>query len=389
MFWQGLSTGMTIKAAARAAGVSRNSGALWLAQAGGMKPTATALESRISAGTGRLTFADRCCIEELVGKGSQPARIARLLGRSRSTISRELVRGRPAGDGEYRYRAIVAQTTVDQGRRRPKPRKLQPDTALYAEVVDMLGKRLSPEQIAHRLRHDYPDDPEMRVSHETIYQSMYVQARGGLRAEVAKALRTGRIRRKPAGRDTSGRGRIKDMVMISDRPAEVEDRSVPGHWEGDLIMGAGNRSAIGTLVERTTGFLMLVHLPGDHTAATVAAAMTRTIPTIPEILRRSLTWDQGVEMAHHTAITNATGLPIYFCDPHSPWQRATNENTNGLLRQYFPKGADLSFFGPGMLDQVAAELNDRPRKRLNWMTPAEKLEELLQSKPTDSVAPTT
>ena len=227
------------------------------------------------------------------------------------------------------------------------------------------------------------------MSHETIYQSMYVQARGGLRAEVAKALRTGRIRRKPAGRDTSGRGRIKDMVMISDRPAEVEDRSVPGHWEGDLIMGAGNRSAIGTLVERTTGFLMLVHLPGDHTAATVAAAMTRTIPTIPEILRRSLTWDQGVEMAHHTAITNATGLPIYFCDPHSPWQRATNENTNGLLRQYFPKGADLSFFGPGMLDQVAAELNDRPRKRLNWMTPAEKLEELLQSKPTDSVAPTT
>ena len=227
------------------------------------------------------------------------------------------------------------------------------------------------------------------MSHETIYQAMYVQPRGELARLVKAALRTGRMRRKQQGRnDIEDRSRFKSgMVNISERPAEADDRAIPGHWEGDLIIGADSGSAIGTLVERTTGFVMLLHLDGDHTAATLADAMTAKIPDIPEILRRSLTWDQGAEMALHTTITEATGLPIYFCDPHSPWQRGTNENTNGLLRQYFPKGTDLSFHGPGILDNVAAELNARPRKRHKWRTPAEELNRLL-SDPSTFVAAT-
>jgi IS30 family transposase len=251
-----------------------------------------------------------------------------------------------------------------------------------------LDQQHSPEQIAVGLRTEFPDDPEMWVSHETIYQAMYVQPRGELARQVKTALRTGRARRKPQGRkETNGHGRLKGMVNISERPAEADDRAVPGHWEGDLIVGAHGESAIGTLVERTTGFVMLLHLPGDRSAATVAEAMTKAIPKIPEVLRRSLTWDQGKEMALHTKITEATGLPIYFCDPHSPWQRGTSENTNGLLRQYFPKGTDLSFHGPGILDNVAAELNARPRKRHNWRTPAEELHRLL-SDPSAFVAAT-
>jgi IS30 family transposase len=251
-----------------------------------------------------------------------------------------------------------------------------------------LEQRHSPEQIAGRLREDFPDDPEMRVSHETIYQALYVQPRGELARLVKTALRTGRTRRKAQGRKETGRGKLKGMINISERPAEADDRAVPGHWEGDLILGSTvSGSAIGTLVERTTGFVVLLHLPGDHTAATLADAISAKIPEIPEILRRSLTWDQGSEMALHTKITEATGLPIYFCDPHTPWQRGTNENTNGLLRQYFPKGTDLSFYGPGWLDQVAAELNARPRKRLTWRTPAEELDRLL-SDPSTFVAAT-
>ena len=228
----------------------------------------------------------------------------------------------------------------------------------------------------------------MWVSHETIYQAMYVQPRGELARLVKTALRTGRTQRKPQGRkETGSRGQLKDMINISERPAEADDRAIPGHWEGDLIVGANGASAIGTLAERTTGFVVLLHLPGDHTAATLADAITAKIPDIPEILRRSLTWDQGKEMALHTQITEATGLPIYFCDPHSPWQRGTSENTNGLLRQYFPKGTDLSFHGPGILDNVAAELNARPRKRHRWRTPAEELNRLL-SDPSAFVAAT-
>ena len=245
-------------------------------------------------------------------------------------------------------------------------------------MATRLRKRHSPEQISNSLQIAFPGEPEMWVSHETIYQALYVQGRGSLRDEVKKALRTGRARRKPQGR-TPRTGPVKGMINISERPAEAENRAVPGHWEGDLILGAGNKSAIGTLVERTTGFVMLLHLADDHTAATVAEAMAAAIPQIPDVMWRSLTWDQGCEMALHTQITEATGLPIYFCDPHSPWQRATNENTNGLLRQYFPKSTDLSVHGPGILANVAAEINGRPRKRLNWKTPAEELDNLLKS----------
>ena len=260
----------------------------------------------------------------------------------------------------------------------PSPAKLATRLRLRREVQDRLVINHSPEQIARRLREDFPDDPEMWVSHETIYQSLYVQGRGALKRELVKHLRTGRTLRKPHRQAGQRRERFAGMVMISERPAEVEDRAVPGHWEGDLILGStASGSAVGTLVERTTRFVMLLHLPGGHTADIVQEAMVAKVATLPEQLRRSLTWDQGVEMANHVQITEATGLDIYFCDPHSPWQRGTNENTNGLLRQYLPKGKDLSFYGPGMLDQIAAELNGRPRKTLNWRTPAEALEALL------------
>jgi len=302
------------------------------------------------------------------------------------TVGREIDRGMTRSG----YRATVGQDVAQTNRQRPKTRKLEANSALLDEVVARLKRHDSPEQIAGRLRLDFPDDPEMWVSHETIYQALYVQPRGELARLVKQALRSGKTQRKPRGRNEtgSGPGQIKDMLNISDRPKEADDRAIPGHWEGDLILGStASGSAIGTLVERTTGFVVLLHLPGDRTAATLAAAMTAKVPEIPEILRRSLTWDQGKEMAKHADITKALGLPIYFCDPHSPWQRGTNENTNGLLRQYFPKGTDLSFYGPGWLDQVAAELNARPRKRHRWRTPAEELDRLL-SDPSTYVAAT-
>jgi IS30 family transposase len=332
-----------------------------------------------------MLFTERCRLEELLESGRTQARAAVLLGRDRSTISREARRGATA----HGYRASVGQNAADAGSRRPKSRKLEANAVLLAEVLRRLKQRHSPEQIAGRLREEFPDDPEMWVSHETIYQAIYVQPRGELAQLVKTALRTGRTQRRPRGRAPSegGAGRLRDMINISERPAEADDRAIPGHWEGDLIIGAHSASAIGTMVERTTGFVMLLHLPADHTAATVAAAISAKIPDIPEVLRRSLTWDQGSEMALHTKITEATGLPIYFCDPHTPWQRGTNENTNGLLRQYFPKGTDLSFHGPGILDNVAAELNARPRKRLGWRTPAEELDRLL-SDPSTFVAAT-
>ncbi|MCW2811305.1 MAG: transposase, family [Friedmanniella sp.] len=285
-----------------------------------------------------------------------------------------------------RYRAVIAQDRVGRNRGRAgRPRRLVPGSRLFAEVVTRLTRRDSPEQIAGRLRRDFPEDAEMWVSHETIYQALYVRPTGELARQVNDALRTGRTRRKPQGRQSHPK--LRGMVNIAERPAEALDRAVPGHWEGDLILGAACQSAIGTLVERTTGFVLLLHLPHDHTAATVSAAMSTAIGRLPDQLRRSLTWDQGSEMALHTMITAQTGMPIYFCDPHSPWQRGTNENTNGLLRQYFPKGTDLSFYGPGLLDQAAAELNSRPRKRLAFETPAEVIHRLL-SEPTEPVAST-
>jgi transposase, IS30 family len=386
VFWAELRRGATIAAAARAAGVARQTGSVWLSEAGGVRPRVIdlKLEAVVISGSGSLSFTDRCRIEDLVKVGYSPGRIADLVGRHRSTITRELVRGRP--HTQSRYRAVIAQNRVDQNRRRAgRPAKLVPAGRLFAEVVERLAQRHSPEQIAGRLKRDFPDDPEMWVSHETIYQALYVRPKSELAKQVKEALRSGRVRRKSQGRQPQPK--LKGMINIAERPAEAADRVVPGHWEGDLILGAGCRSAIGTLVERVTGFVLLLHLPNDHTAATVAEAMSAAIGRLPEQLRRSLTWDQGSEMALHTKITEETGLPIYFCDPHSPWQRGTNENTNGLLRQYFPKSTDLSFYGPGLLDQVAAELNARPRKRLDFQTPAEALQQLL-SQPPESVAST-
>ena len=385
-FWRAVHSGEGPARAAVIAGVSENASRQWLQQAG-FVPRTTVLangESDTSSPTGPMSFIERCRLEELLETGCTPTRAAVLLGRHRDTIDREAQRGATSSG----YRARVGQDAAEANRRRPKPRHFEARPALLAEVVQRLEKQHSPEQIAARLRQDFPEDPEMWVSHETIYQALYVQPRGELARLVKAALRTGRTQRKPQGRKkTDNRGQLKGMINISERPAEADDRAVPGHWEGDLIIGANGDSAIGTLVERTTGFVMLLHLCADHTAATVAEAMTAKIPEIPEILRRSLTWDQGKEMALHTKITEATGLPIYFCDPHSPWQRGTNENTNGLLRQYFPKGTDLSFHGPGILDNVAAELNARPRQRHNWRTPAEELQRLL-SNPSAYVAAT-
>ena len=370
-----------------AAGVSEYAGQSWVKQAGYVSRTPEPAEP-VSIVRARprapLTFIERFHLEELLEAGCPPRRAAEVLGRHRDTTGREIAKGMTASG----YRARVGQQVADAHRQRPKPRKLLTNPVLLDEVVARLKQRHSPEQIAGRLRQDFPDDPEMWVSHETIYQAVYVQPRGELAKLVKTALRTGRTQRKPQGRNPTGTGQLKDMINISERPAEAADRAIPGHWEGDLILGStASASAIGTLVERTTGFVVLLHLPEDRTAATLADAMTAKVPEIPEILRRSLTWDQGKEMALHTKITEATGLPIYFCDPHSPWQRGTNENTNGLLRQYFPKGTDLSFYGPGWLDQVAAELNARPRKRHNWRTPAEELDRLL-SDPSTFVAAT-
>lgn len=343
-----------------------------------------------TAGPGRqrLSFAEREEIALLRAERRGVREIARAIGRDPGTISRELrrVSHSPATTSVQRraYRASTAQADADVRAKRPKPAKLATNLPLRREVQARLRENHSPEQIAARLREDFPDDPEMWVSHETVYQALYVQGRGALKRELVKHLRTGRAVRKPQRQADQRRGRIPDMVNIAERPKQVEDRAVPGDWEGDLILGSTESgSAIGTLVERATGFTLLLHLRGDHTADTVAAAMIAKMLDLPELLRRSLTWDQGSEMAGHAQIAEATGLSIYFCDPHSPWQRGTNENTNGLLRQYFPKGTDLSRWGPGYLDKVAAELNARPRKRLAWRTPAEALDKLLseQSNP--------
>jgi IS30 family transposase len=304
-------------------------------------------------------------------------------------VSRELTRNTGLAGV---YRASSAQHAAEQRAKRPKVAKLAADTALREVVQDGLDRKWSPRQISQRLVLDFPDRPEMRVSHETIYQALYVQGRGALRRELTVALRTGRALRMPRRRAQARRarpaGRIPDMVNISERPAEVADRAVPGHWEGDLILGRNNKSAIGTLVERSTRFVMLLHLPDGRDAATVAAAMTEVIQTLPPLLLGSLTWDQGKEMAQHRKITLATGLQIYFCDPHSPWQRGSNENTNGLLRQYFPKGTDLTQHTAAELARVAAELNGRPRQTLGWRTPAEALTALLSDQQTTGVATT-
>ena len=380
-FWDALRGGVSVAAAARTAGASKWTGQRWLSEAGGVIP-------HLDDGQGlRIGFVERCRIEELLRAGLLPARIAALLGRARSSIGRELGRC-PAG----RYRAVTANGQAAAAKKRPKQRRLETDPTLRAEVVTRLSHHHSPEQVARRLRRDFPNESEMWVSHEMIYQALYVNPRGELAREVkaairhGKVLRYGREHRHHQGRPVDGRGRIPAMVNISERPAEAADRAVPGHWEGDLIIGAAGKSAIGTTVERTTGFLLLEHLPDDHTATTVAAAITTTFTELPQQLRRSLTWDQGKEMSLHIQVATATGMPVFFADPHSPWQRGTNENTNGLIREYFPKGTDLSVHDPEELAYVAAEINSRPRKRLNWETPAEVFERLLSE--TGSVANT-
>lgn len=320
----------------------------------------------------RLSVKERHRIWLGLQSGESFRAIGRDLGRAPSTVSREVA----ANGGLDGYQPHKAQERAHRLAKRPKPCKLEENPDLLDQVEIGLKRLWSPQQISGRLITAFPGDDTMRVSHETIYKSVYVQGRGELRKELARCLRTGRAKRRPQGR-MEKRGKIPDMVMISERPAEVEDRAVPGHWEGDLLMGAGSRSAIGTLVERTTRFVMLLHLPDGREAAKVREAMAAKIQTLPEALRRSVTWDQGREMTEHVRFSVDTGVDIYFCDPHSPWQRGSNENTNGLLRQYFPKGTDVSKTTEAELDAAADSLNGRPRQTLNWMTPSEKLAELI------------
>jgi IS30 family transposase len=370
VFWAALQGGEFITDAAEAAGTYRKQGARWVVASGGVRPR------RGRNVKGRyLSFAEREEIALGRAAGESMRAIAKRLGRSPSTISREL--GRNA-EAPGRYRATSAHAVAWRRAARPKPAKLATNLVLRGKVEQDLEKKYSPEQIAGRLRVEFPDDPEMWVSHETIYQSLYVQSRGALRRELTKCLRTGRALRHPGRQPGQRKNRIPDMVNISERPAEAADRAVPGHWEGDLIIGKGNQTAVGTLVERSTGYLMLVHLPDGYKPEQVAPALAAKIRTLPETVRRSLTWDQGPEMRDWKQVAVAADVEVFFCDPHKPWQRGTNENTNGLLRQYFPKGSDLSVHSAADLDWVATELHDRPRKRFGFRKPDELIGDLLQ-----------
>jgi IS30 family transposase len=409
-FWGHVSDGYTVAEAAVAVGVSQRTGFCWCRDAGGVKPRLTA--PKTSGPKPRLTLRDRIQIDIGVKTNESLNSIGRRLGRPASTIKYEIdangvdnrYDGRKSGyrrkeafgarqsgkTAQVHYDAFLAQARSEQRARRPKPGKLALNDTLHDEVQSRLLKEHSPKQIAKRLAMDFPDDVEMRVSHETIYQSIYVQGKGNLRRELHTCLRTGRALRKPQRRPDERRGRIPNMVNISERPPEVEDRAVPGNWEGDLILGStASGSAIGTLVERTTRFVMLLHLPNDHGALALQHAIVPKMAQLPAMLRKTLTWDQGREMANHIAIAEAAEFDIYFCDPHSPWQRGTNENTNGLLRQYFAKGTDLSVFPEHYLDYVAAKLNNRPRETLGWKTPAETLDELLSNPSTPPAVATT
>jgi IS30 family transposase len=431
-FWVKIAEGLSSEDAALAVGVSSPIGSRWFREAGGMRPISVAPLS-----TRYLSFAEREEIAILKAQGAGVREIARQVGRSPSTISRELRRNAATRSGSSGYRAITAQWHADRRARRPKTAKLVTNDGLREYVQDRLSGKIarpdgtlvegptvrfigrrhgrrqdrrwakawSPEQISNRLPVDFPGDETMRISTEAIYQSLFIQGRGALKRDLVACLRTGRALRVPRAR-TAGSGKkfVTDEVMISERPAEAEDRAVPGHWEGDLIIGL-NKSAIGTLVERTTRFTMLLHLPpmeghgtvapvkngpplAGHGAEAVRDAIAASFGSLPEQLRRSLTWDQGSEMAQHAKLRIDTGLAIYFCDPHSPWQRGTNENTNGLLRQYLPKGTDLHRHPPEDLAAVADALNGRPRKTLGWKTPAEALDLLLQSDGPAGVATT-
>jgi transposase, IS30 family len=399
-FWLLVRAGALREHAAVALGLNGDTGHEWFRQAGGVVPAF--VTAPISDRW--LSFAEREEIFAGVERGDSIRRMAQGLGRAPSTVLREVrrnmrqpyrVRVEPVpGRGRpwsrvWDYRPSLAQRRAERRAARPKPAKLATNGPLRQLVQAKLRERLSPRQVARELRAEFPDNPEMQVSHETIYQSIYVQGRGALRRELAVCLRTGRAMRRPRRTGQERQSRIPDMVNISERPAEVEDRAVPGHWEGDLILGKNGRSAIGTLVERSTRFVMLLHLPQGHGAVEVQAAMIAATKRLPRMIWKSLTWDQGIEMRNHAEIKVATGLKIYFCDPAKPWQRGSNENTNGLLRQYFPKGTDLSQHGAAYLDFVAAQMNRRPRETLGWLRPAQALGRLFSSASEQpSVAPT-
>ncbi|WP_431948436.1 IS30 family transposase [Micromonospora marina] len=371
---------MSTSEACRLVGINRKTGHRWRygrssqTKAGqqGVPPAArpVAVSARFLSQAERIVIADR------LREGASQAAIAAELRRSPGTVSREIRRNRHPDSGDYR--PYAAQQRADSRRPRPKIGKIAACPALREHVQAMLDRRHSPEQISRRLRRDFPERNELHVSHETIYQALYVQGRGELRRELTAALRTGRAVRRPRRQPGRRQPRFTHpMVMISERPAEADDRAVPGHWEGDLIIGKDNGSAIGTLVERSTRYVLLVHLGAGRSADQVRDGLLTAMATLPQHLKRSLTWDQGIEMAMHHQFSITAQMPVYFCDPHSPWQRGSNENTNGLLRQYFPKSTDLAVHSPDHLATVAAELNGRPRKTLGWDTPAERLAKLL------------
>ena len=368
-FWQRVAEGGGYYDAGAAVGWSVTTVRNELRAVGGIRPRRGRALAR------SLTFREREEISVMRAQGVAVREMARRLGRAASTVSRELRRN---ADQPYFYRATTAHARAHDRAGRPKLAKLVTNEKLREKVQDGLQARSSPQQIAGRLRKDFPDDPEMWVSHETIYQSLFVESRGGLKRELAKNLRTGRTLRKPQRRPDERRGRIQDMVMIADRPAEVEDRAVPGHWEGDLILGKDGKSSIATVVERTTGFLMLIHIQhGVNRVEAVRDGLIAKMGALPDHLRQSLTWDQGTEMRRHKEVKIAADIDIYFCDPHSPWQRGSNENMNGLLRQYFPKGTDLSVHSQTDLDYVAHQINDRPRQRFDYCTPNEMIRTFL------------
>jgi IS30 family transposase len=369
LFWAAMARGEFITDAAVEAGTYRKQGTRWLVAAGGVRPRrGRGLKGRC------LTLAQREEIALGRARGQSVRSIAAAIRRSPSTVSRKLRRNADRLGG---YRATTAHALAYARASRPKPAKLVTNLVLRGKVEADLAKKYSPEQIAGRLKVDFPEQPEMQVSTETIYQSLYVQSRGALKRDLTRYLRTGRAVRRPSRKVGQRKNRIPNMINIAERPAEAEDRAVPGHWEGDLIIGRKNLSAIGTLVERTTNYTMLLHLPDGYTPELVRDALAAKIKTLPETLRVSLTWDQGPEMRDWKQVAIDADIEIFFCDPHAPWQRATNENTNGLLRQYFPKGTDLSNHSAQDLDWIAAELNDRPRKRLGFKKPIEQIGPLL------------
>jgi transposase, IS30 family len=368
--WDMYEAGVAVKRIARHLGRQNSSMRKFIGGAGGRRPASPAYSEL------RLSLSEREEISRGLAAGWSLRAIAADLGRAPSTVSREV----NANGGRRAYRALAANRAAHRRAKRPKVCKLASCRRLRVKVEAKLAECWSPEQISGWLARTYPNDPEMQVSHETIYQSLFIQGRGALRHELHVCLRSGRAMRRSKKWTKSGHGmgKIKNMVMISDRPAEIEDRAVPGHWEGDLIFGKGLTS-VGTLVERHSRYVMLLRLPRGHTAESVRSAVSKRIVTLPAQLRRSLTWDQGPEMSEHARFTVDTGVQVYFCDPRSPWQRGSNENTNGLIRQYLPKGTDLAVYNQRQLDAIARSLNNRPRQTLGWMSPSEVFAEAVAS----------